>query len=654
MTIEARLADGRVLRFPDGTDPNIIQAAVKQQIGTQQPKTQPEISRFQSLAQEVGPFEATAIGAGRGMMSVLRGLGIADPEDQIVTESFEALKKERPITTTIGEIAGEAAPFLLPGGAIARAVTIPGRVASAAAIGALEAGVITKGRGGDEFESLKAGGLGSVLAGTLEVALPVIGRIGGKLIRRVTGKNATTPVLDAAGNPSPELAEALQRSGLSVEDLSVEARRQLNLGDVGDPASLARRSFLENQGITPTRAQITGEASDFQAQQELFKTSGRVRRAIESQEDILASRFENAITETGGSANRSNSTAFDFIADRSIDLDAAISRAYKTAREVAPTDRVIETNRLIKSMESIRGSENATGGLSGAVEDILKTHGVISKTKEGKKILIPIDATEAEEIRIDMNSLFNSLTPFGRQKLAGLKDAIDDDVAQAIGRDVFADARSSKAAFESDLRRAKVNKFDNRKKNLVRDILENKVNPDRFLDDAILSKSIRSNDVEQLKRFLQLDGDGPGLDAWNDIRAEAMKKIRETAFNEVGGQVALSRAGLEKILERFGRDKLRVLFTQEERGFLSDMLKVSKLREPVRGTALGRGPTAQAVGRLEAVVKRIPLISGMFEGLATDAAGRVSLRPPAITPLQPSRIAPFVTPAAIPIAIEEQ
>ena len=32
MTIEAQLADGRVLEFPDGTDPSVIQATVKRML----------------------------------------------------------------------------------------------------------------------------------------------------------------------------------------------------------------------------------------------------------------------------------------------------------------------------------------------------------------------------------------------------------------------------------------------------------------------------------------------------------------------------------------------------------------------------------------------------------------------------------------------
>lgn len=615
-------------------DPNIL---------AQSPRFQEQVQAEQ-LARSVGPGEALAIGAGRGLTTIGRAVGLAEPEDPATARAFKALQEQRPITTTVGEIAGEAAPFLLPGGFAARAVTVPGRVLASGALAATEAGAIARGRGAEDVETLKAAGIGGTLAGAAEVVLPVVGRLGSRLVRRALNRAPTAPILDAAGNPSPELAEALNKSGLSVEDLGVEANRLLQAGDAIDPKSVARRTFLEDQGIVPTRAQITGEAADFQAQQELAKTSGRVRRALSAQEEQLGGQFENAVTATGGSANRSSSTAFDHIADRSIELDSAIGDAYKAARAAAPTAQVVRVDGLVKEMRSIAGSEGITGGLVGAVKDTLKNKGILGQ--KGFKIQGRVTPEVAEEVRIEMNALFNSLTPRGREKLRDFKNALDDDVAGAVGEDVFAGARSAKAKFEKDLSRTKINKFDQRKKSLVREILENKVNPDRFLDDAVLNKSIRSADVEQLKRFLLLDGDGPGLDSWNDIRAEALQRIKDQSFKEVAGERALSRAGLEKSLDQIGRDKLRVLFSQEERKFLSDMLKVSKLREPVRGTALGRGPSAQAIGRLENVVKRIPLLANVFEGIATDAAGRIALRQPSITaPLIPL---PAGATAAIP------
>lgn len=654
---------GRVLNVTGDTPPTqeeLTQLFAQFQV-EEQPTVDPIIAErkrlLDKLASEQGPVDAALIGAGRGLTTIGRALGLADPEDPLTKQAFEALEELRPISTTIGEVAGEAAPFLLPGGLVAKAASIPGRIAAAGALGATEVGLITKGKGGSIEDIAKGSGIGGAIAGTLELALPVIGRIGGKIFRNVTGKAPTTPLFNKQGAPSKEFVEALDKAGLSFDDITTEANRLIDTGGIDDAVSVARKDFLETQGIIPTRAQVTGDAAEFQAQQELAKTSGRVRRALEGQEGVLANKFENAVTATGGSANASNSSVIDFVADRSIDLDSQISAAYKQAREIAPTEKVIKPTGLTESVRAIAGSDSATGGLASATRDILRSKGVLAEGR-GLKTIGKINAKTAEEIRIDMNGLFDSLTPFGKKKLSALKGSLDADVEKAIGQDIFATPRAAKAKFEKDLSRAKVNKFDARKKNLVRDILENKVNPDRFLNEAVLSKSVRSTDLEQLKRYLTLDGDEAGSAAWNDLRAEAMEHIRTTAVKEVAGEPALSRAGLEKALDQFGRDKLRVLFSKDERKFLQDMLKTSKLREPVRGTALGKGPSAQAIKNVTSAVNRIPLINSVFGGatelITTDLGGRAALRQPTLDALPASRLTQ-VTPALIPaITAQEQ
>ena len=130
------------------------------------------------------------------------------------------------------------------------------------------------------------------------MAFPVIGRIGSKIFRNVTGKTPKAPLLNSSGQPTPEFVSALDKAGLSFDDIATEANRLIDIDDVDDAVSLARKNFLEGQGIIPTRAQVTGDATQFQAQQELAKTSGKVRRALEGQETALSSRFENAVTET--------------------------------------------------------------------------------------------------------------------------------------------------------------------------------------------------------------------------------------------------------------------------------------------------------------------------------------------------------------------
>jgi hypothetical protein len=685
MAIRAELADGTVLEFPDGTDPQVIQNTVKNLIARNQQSTQEaeqqklesfsqaseqelldafgkgelsveqlqQIDRQQRVA-DVGPLESLGLSFGKGFTTIKRALGLQDMETEEERLTFEELQKQRPISSTIGEVLGETAPFVAPAIATGGVAGLGGRIATSGALGATEAGLIARGKGGDEGEQLKAAGLGGALAGGLEVAIPVLGRVVGKTYRSLTGRQPKGPLLTSDGRPTREFVEALDKAGLSFDDVAGETKRIIDTGNIDDAAQVSRKVFLESQGITPTRAQVTGEATDFQSQQELIKQSGGVRDLLQAQEGVIASKFDNAIVATGGSANPSSSQVFDTIADRAIDQDAAISAAYKTAREQAGNAQIVRPSKMVEEMRSFAGSDKATGGLASAARDILRNKGVLAQGK-GLKIQGKVNPQVAEEIRIDLNSLYDSLTPFGRSKLSDLKNAIDLDVQNAVGKDVFAEARGMKAKFEKDLRRAKVNKFDKRKGNLVRDILENKINPDNFLQDAVITKRVRSSDLEQLKRYLQQSDEG--VDSWNSLRADAMTFIRDNALKEVGGEVAMTRASLEKALDKFGRDKLRVLFDQGERKFLQDMVKVSKLREPARGTALGKGPSAQAVRELEKAVNRNSLINAVWAGgaeLIKDRSALKQIKPSAETPLKPSQLSQLAAPAAAVTVTQEQ
>lgn len=70
MTIEARLADGRILKFPDGTDPNIIQATVRKMVQAPTEQAQPVAQAPPAISQprsrspfSLGPANPAAFGA---------------------------------------------------------------------------------------------------------------------------------------------------------------------------------------------------------------------------------------------------------------------------------------------------------------------------------------------------------------------------------------------------------------------------------------------------------------------------------------------------------------------------------------------------------------------------------------------------------------
>lgn len=708
--IEAELADGTILEFPDGTDPSIIQQRVKSMlaqqqapISQQQPSQDPSLlERFfpaspESLApqarqavsaeqqalepvrqeaaaaaaereqvlaslpperraqlESMSPLESGLIGMGSGFTKVGRAIGLADPETEFEKQSLQELKAQQPLATGAGEILGETAPFVPLGLGVA---ALPGRAAQIGGmttLGALEAGTIARGEGRDINEQIQTAGIGALVAGGLEVGIPVVGRIGGKIIRKALGRSPKGAVIDAAGKPSQEFVEALAESGQTFDDVIKQAQDEIR-GQALDPRQAARKAFLESQGIDPTTAQVSRSADDFMAQQEAAKVSGRVREALEKQDAILTSRFNNKILETTGDASTQSAAVADFITDKATTLDQEIGDLYAIARKNLPGDKNVRFQNLAGKVRELFNSDRRSGGNVSAVIGDMQSKGILDKKG---KLIGRVNVDTSEDLRKLMNELYDEKNPYGNSLLRQMKDALDDDVFSAAGEDIFKQARKAKTNFERELARAKISKFDSRKSNIVRDILENKIDPEQMVDKVVFSKSWRPDDLQQLKDYISTDDAGKA--AFNDMRAEVMQKIRDKAFfgpEDASGMRALSRDKLERAVKSIGAKKLDILFNPDEHKFLRDMIEVSKMREPVRGTAIGRGPSAQAISRIERKLKDIPWLGQAFDVI--DIEGRKVLRakPNRITIDQvkiPAAIRASIAPAAALTAQQEQ
>jgi hypothetical protein len=569
------------------------------------------------LAEEVGPLQAFLIGAGKGMTDIGRGVGLVEPAGEIEKESIGALKEERPYTTGAGEIAGQAAPFLIPGTAAGRVAALPARALASGIVGGAEGAIIQRGTGGTGIEGA---GMGAAVGMGAELLFPVLGRLGRKVYQRVTGRVPKGAMLDAAGQPTAELQEALDTSGMTFDDLTQDAAEVISKQQGVVPEQVVRKEFLEAQGIEPTKAQITRNAADFQAQQEAAKTSSRVRDALEAQEAALTTRFDQKVLETGGKAYSPTASVVDKVVDKATTLDQEISDLYKQARESAPGSEIVALKKLVDQVKRYRPSNRKTGGNISAIIGELQDKGVLDKKM---KLAKNVTVEQAEEVRQYMNMLYDPQNGFGNMVLRELKNSLDDDVFKGAGGDLFGKARTSKANFEKELNRAKISKFDSRKQNLVRDILENKIDPDQMVDKVVFGKTWRPNDLKQLQDYIGIGSE------WNDLKAEVLEKIKINSFigpEDASGFKALSRHKLENTLNKIGDKKLKIIFNNEEYKFLQDMMKVSKLREPVRGTALGKGPSAQAIKSLEQRLKNLPVIGSLVDFVDLDVQGRMAIK----------------------------
>lgn len=626
-------------------NPDIISQPL-QRTGTHEPQGRnlfagPELQRTglqPEQEQPPGIARTAGISVGRGLNKILSAIGVdafgIGPETPEQQQRFQALAQARPVTTTAGEIVGEALPFAIGGGILTPlAATRPAQIGLQGLLGAAEGGLISRGQGGAGEEQIIAGGVGGALGAGLEAVSPVLGRIVGAVFRRVTGRQPAGALLTKTGTPTPELQQALDASGLTFQDVVDGSTDLLGAQAGADPAQLARKAFLESQGLVaegaPTTAQVVRDATEFQAQQEAAKTSGRVRARLESQQGILVNRFDEAVAGTSGQAVTSGNPVADHVLNKSTELDNEISTLYGIARDTAQGGEIVDLSKTFNKLESMRPSDRLMKGAVSSIEGEAARLGILDPAT-GVSRSATVD--ESELLRKFSNQLFNSTSDFGKVGLRRFRNAIDDDVTKSAGEDVFKQGRKAKADFETNLSRSKISKFDKNQTSLVRDILENKINPDEFLEKTVLAKKYRASDLDSLKKYLNTGTPTQkeaGQAAFNDLRAETLDFIKNSSFigpEDALGNRNLSKTALSRSMKKIGMEKIKVLFNAEERKFLSDMQKVSQLLEPVRGTALGKGPSAQgidaAIKSLQRRIDKIPFLN-VFVDLELGEAGKV-------------------------------
>lgn len=627
-----QLHDGRIAKFevPDGTtEQQVVDFASGIDFGEKQT----------GVAEDTTPTQAAGISFGKGLLDFARGI-MPDTEgaperfqkslplfgektaeylrgdDEITRQAYRELEEKHPKSTLVGEIAGQSAPFVAASGVLPSPAGLVPRMLTTGAAGAVEGGVLARGMGGDESETAQATLVGGGVGAVSELVLPRLGRVARAIYRRVKGGDPTNELITAAGTPTKELTAVLDEAGLQFDDLTEEVVVDIaRSGDV-DKAQAARKAFLEAQGVKPTKAQVTREATDFQVQQEAAKTSGGVRDLLEEQEAVLSRKFDTrAYPQKEGATSVANS-----VIDKATALDEQVSSLYKRAAEAAPTDKNIGLNKLAGSLRQYISADTKSGGNVSAIVGQLKNLGVLD---DKMRVRGRISASTAEEVRKFMNTLYDQKGGFGNMVLKELKDALDEDVLSKAGADIYREARKAKSDFMKGLERAKVSKFDDRGRNLVKDIMENKIDPDDLVNKVIFKKGTwRADDLQQLKNYVQPDD-------WQALKADVFEEIKKRAFTgpeDANGFRALSRAKLESAIDAIGWKRINVILDKEEQGFLRDMIRVSRLREPVRGTALGKGPSAQAIGSIEERLKRLPWLGDVVKSIDYDAKGRYILK----------------------------
>lgn len=540
---------------------------------------------FTELAKEPGALQAGAIAAGRGLFNIGRAIGVTDPAEPAETAALEALQKERPISTGIGEVVGEALPFIPAGLGVGAIPSIAGRIAAGTALGITEGGLISRGRGDDE---IRGGAIGGVIGGATEALFPVIGRLGGALVRKVTGRAAKGAILDAAGRPSKELSDALRASGTTFDELNEQAVKTLRQTTTGaDPEQAARLARLQTLGAPATTGDVTQEFAQQAAEARLVEsaadTLGDPLRALRlEQSRAFSSQLDNQINKLGV-PDEVGDTIKTALEGRKKLLTSEKNALYKQVGETAEDIKLTpiltgSIEEAIPAPRELRRLSRIQGNQARAVEDLLTEFGVIKNPEAVEAFLKSggeidqLNVGNFEEFRQALNQIERADLNKSTSVIIGpIKRALDeeanlvDDALRGAGitdESVLGTLKEARGLVRQIKTEFSPEAISGRLIKVKRDGVTPLVESSKVFNELMSGQKA----PELVERTIEsLSKSSQGKKAIGDLQARTIVDLLDNAFKaqtrKISGERVFGATAFNKRLEQIGERRLKAVFS---------------------------------------------------------------------------------------------
>jgi hypothetical protein len=388
----------------------------------------------------IGGTVGTIAGAGAGLAQQILGGQFGTPEamravEQSAAQGAQALTYQprgqagQEQTQAVGQFLSQALPPVLP------VIAAPGAAMQAARTMAPTAGAI-----GDI-----AAGQGQRLATATGQAIVQPVQAATSAVRQMVSPAAaapietTIPAMAMKSAPVDVLADASVRARPSASPLDAVAtgKRDLVLDAIGIPPESRRLGAR------------TGDKNQIQTEIMLSKLEGAepMRQQLDLESQRLAEYAAAIQRDTGGTAGATPLARGEAI---SAPLEGyqnwyneQISSLYKQANEAAAGQGGIRLSGLKSYLNEPANFKGDGRSVARDMRNELVRLGVMDK--DGN--LADIDAPTAERIRQEANRLFDPTKPQTKNAVAGVKDAIDQDVLSVLPSDVYKDARAKRTQY---------------------------------------------------------------------------------------------------------------------------------------------------------------------------------------------------------------
>ena len=596
------------------------------------------------LNADMSTFDKFLVGAGRGLKTIGRGLGIADQEDEATKRAFKSLADDS-LAAQAGEIVGQSAPFIaaapLSGAGLVTSTAgrslIPaaqstlGRIAGTGILGAAEGGVISSGLGGSADDVVTGAGVGGAIGAGMELVIPAIGKLASKIYQKL-GRSPRGPLLDANGAPTPEFEQALADSGTTFEDLTNEAFATVNKQNI-EPVQAARKARFESLDIPSTAGDITQDFKQQAKEQRLLSQaaseSGEPLRQLKlNQSEAFKSRV-NELIDSLGIPDEAGDNIKDALMGRKSLIRSEKNQFYQEAFDKSPelAGVPIVPDTIIESMADNaqkRRISRLSPTQTNALDDLLVEFGLDASQEAVEAFdgqITPLSAGNFEDFRQALNQIERSDQSGAIKVLTGpIKNALDAETAlidDAIKRSGITDS-AVLDLFKAARDRTKTLKTEFSPQSIAGRLIDVKrdgVTP--VIEASKVSRSLLSQNapIEELQRTLSsLRKSGEkGARGIKDLQASVILNALNDALSapsrKTSGIETIGGNQFAKSLNKFGDAKLKELFKGDEKS-LNRLLNLKQ-------TALDMSPEAAATPKGSApVILDIMQRTGNLPGLA--------------------------------------
>lgn len=643
-----------------------------------------EESRVTTPAEEATSLEAFGIAAGKGAVRGLQGieglfeLVTGDDTDDVSTflglpskeaqeEAFAPLEERFPISTTLGEIAGETGA-LLPAGAGAGALAskavgaasggaLASRFLPAAATGVTEGAII--GAADDEAA------FGSVVGGTTAIAAEALLPPLARRLKRFFGKakplDELVDIVDGKVTPTKETIDVLDEIDVDFEDILSESQKELL-----KPEQAAVKGAFQAEGIEPaSRTRIRPNVSDIQKEGFLLRQSDseaadQFRDRVVAENEAIKNRFTEIADELGVTGEEGGEKLKSALFGIKSNMRSARNKAYEDLAEVA-ADKPELLKKIPLNEERLFNSvaEADKFGLDDSTEKAVvrafEDFGLTEKAERKGGLATLIGEGEVEKLNISnlhgfrkrINSVFDNTKPkevLARKEIIGAIDDIESEIVDAFDGADF----DTPKVIQDAAKRARQSVIDERRVFNQSDVIEQLVAPKRAglnakesplvasskAFDKLTTAATPQEGVRKLVDTLIEDGSDESLEALGNLQASTMLDLLDSSVqtskrmvNKQGTTVdVFSGTRLQNRINKIGDDKIKAIFKNNPSA-LNSLKRLRKITEatitPDEAIQKGSLPPSVLNKAFESIssAKGVPVAGGLA-GAAEEARSR--------------------------------